>query len=80
MKSDPLIDVGAQDPELTNSPIADEMDDEYEVLWQEVDDQSLCYFNSTAYPHDSYVRSGTSLLVCNKGVWQNAQNSDPDNV
>ncbi|WP_207062539.1 DUF1496 domain-containing protein [Motiliproteus sp. SC1-56] len=71
--------VGAQDPELQNSPITDEVDEEYEVIRQEVAEAPACYFNDVAYPAGSYVRDGTSLLICDKGVWVNLGSGDPDN-
>ena len=39
-------DVGAPDPELNTSPIAEENDDESEVLRQEMPGEPVCYFNN----------------------------------
>jgi hypothetical protein len=73
------IQVGAPDPELKNSPISEEMDDD-EVAVLEAEDQSVCYYNGTSYPAGQYVCSGsTELLQCNKGVWVQVGTCDPEN-
>lgn len=72
-------DVGAPDPELNTSPIAEENDDESEVLRQEVPGEPVCYFNDQSFPNGSYVKSGASLLKCVYGIWVQAGPSDPDN-
>ncbi|MDH3280903.1 MAG: hypothetical protein OEQ39_29410 [Gammaproteobacteria bacterium] len=64
-----VIEVGAPDPELENSPIFD-----YESEWAEYQDLELetgvCYFNGETYPLGEYVSSGGELLRCmEKGVW-----------
>lgn len=74
------VDVGAPDPELNTSPIADENDEETDVLRQEVPGEAVCFFNSQSYPTGTYVKSGTSLLKCDYGVWVPAGPSDPDNI
>ena len=70
--------VGAQVPEMKNSPIADDTDEEIYVLRQEVEEQPYCYYNNTSYAHGSYVHSGTEVLVCSDGLWVYQSNSDPD--
>lgn len=72
-------EVGAPDPELRNSPIAEEMDEDYEVMRQEVPGEPVCYFNGEAFKNGSYVRSGTTLLRCDYGLWVSAGPGDPDN-
>ncbi len=72
--------VGAPDPELKNSPIADEESDEFEVLKQEVPGDPYCYFNNISYPNGSYLCSGESLLRCDYGIWIRQGECDPDNV
>jgi hypothetical protein len=74
-----IPDVGSPDPELNTSPVADEMDEDYEVLKQEVPGEPVCYFNDQSYENNSYVRSSTSLLKCNYGIWLQQGGSDPDN-
>lgn len=72
-------DVGTQDPELKNSPIAEEMSEEGEDLRREVPGEPVCYFNSESYPNGDYVRSGSDLLRCDYGIWISAGPSDLDN-
>ncbi len=43
------VDVGVPDPELNTSPIADETDEETEVLRQEVPGEPVCYFNNRSF-------------------------------
>ena len=71
--------VGDQDPEMHNSPIADESDDVDYDLHEEVPGESSCYFNDKSYPHGTFVCSGSTLLRCDRGVWITSGGSDPDN-
>ena len=71
--------VGSPDPELNTSPIADENDDETEVLRQEVPGEAVCYFNNQSYPTGAYIKTGSSLLRCDYGIWMPAGPSDPEN-
>lgn len=73
------IDVGAQDPTETNSPIAWEDDIETQYLRQESPGEPLCYFNDQAFEHGALVRSGNSILRCDRGLWIEAGPADPDN-
>jgi hypothetical protein len=75
----PAPQVGAVDPERKTSPIADEFDEDYEVINQEVTESSGCYFNDTPYAHNEYVCSGSDLLQCNRGMWVLEGSCDPDN-
>jgi hypothetical protein len=43
------VDVGVADPELNTSPIADEGDEETEVLRQEMPGEPVCYFNNKSF-------------------------------
>jgi len=72
-------DVGAPDPELNTSPIAEENDNESEALRQEVPGEAVCYFNNKSYPTNTYIKSGSSLLKCDYGIWMPAGPADPDN-
>ncbi|MGB5457400.1 MAG: DUF1496 domain-containing protein [Gammaproteobacteria bacterium] len=72
-------DVGVADPELNTSPIADEADDETEVLRQEMPGEPVCYFNNKRYKTGDYIKSGTSILKCDYGIWIPAGPADPDN-
>jgi hypothetical protein len=62
-------DLGAQDPERKNSPVAWEADDDTETLRESVPDEAVCYFNDAGYEHDTVVSSGSLLLRCDHGVW-----------
>lgn len=62
-------DLGAQDPELKNSPVAWETDEETDTLLEVQTGGGTCYFNGSAYPHGTLVRSGSTLLRCEGGVW-----------
>lgn len=73
------IDVGSQDPERKNSPVALESDEDTEVLRQEIPPEPVCYFNDKAYADGTIVKSGTVLLRCDKGLWVSAGSSDPTN-
>lgn len=77
--TDSTTDVGSPDPERKNSPIASEMDEDMEVLRQEIPPEPVCFFNDTAYPDGTVVKSGTALLRCDKGLWVSAGPSDPTN-
>jgi hypothetical protein len=72
-------DVGAPDPELKTSPIAEENDEETEVLRQEDPGEAVCFFNNKSYKTGSYVKSGTSILKCVYGLWVPVSPADTDN-
>ena len=75
MRTDARIaQVGAQDPELRNSPIAMEEDEDTDVVRQQVPGEPVCWFNGRDYRHGAWVRSGSLLLKCNHGVWVEAGN------
>ena len=73
------MQVGAPDPELRNSPIIEETDEDYEIAAQTMPDEPLCYFNGNAYQHEQVVCSGSELLHCRRGVWLREGSCDPDN-
>lgn len=72
-------DVGAADPELNTSPIAEEGNDESEILRQEVPGEPVCYFNNQIFANGTHIKSGTSILRCDYGIWIPAGPADPDN-
>ncbi len=74
-----LQDVGAQDPELKNSPILSENPEAEQVLRQQIPGESVCYFNDEVFAHKTVVKSGTAILSCDRGIWIEAGPSDPDN-
>jgi hypothetical protein len=71
--------VGAMDPELRNSPVIQELDEEPDLVLQHRPGEHVCYFNGRSYPHGEYVASGTQVLRCDSGVWIEAGPADPDN-
>ena len=74
-----LPQVGAQDPELRNSPIADEEDEDTDVVRQQVPGTAVCHFNGTEYGHGTYVVSGSQVLRCHYGVWIDSGSADSRN-
>lgn len=72
-------DVGAVDPQLKTSPIAEEMSEEWSILRQEVPETAVCYFNGEPFPSGTFVRSGAVLLECREGLWVESGPSDPRN-
>ena len=80
MKHNPSIPhVGAQDPELMTSPIAEEEDEDTDVVRQQVPGEPVCYFNGKDYRHGTYVVSGSALLKCSYGIWVEQGAADPTN-
>jgi hypothetical protein len=76
----PPLFVGSPDPELRNSPIMEETDEDYEVLAQEIEELNVCYFNDASFPAGAYVCSGSGeLLRCERGFWVQEGSCDPDN-
>jgi hypothetical protein len=66
-----LPQVGAPDPELKNSPIVDEEEDEEQAGSRDLElEEAACYFNGTAYAIGTFVQSGSEVLQCaGRGVW-----------
>ena len=61
--------LGAQDPDLKNSPIAWEGDEETEVLREEIPSEPICFFNDREYAHGTIVVSENVHLRCEHGIW-----------
>ena len=79
MRTDARItQVGAQDPELRNSPIAQEEDEDTDVVRQQVPGEPVCWFNGRDYRDGAYVRSGSLLLKCDHGIWIDGGTGDAD--
>jgi hypothetical protein len=74
-----LPQVGAQDPELRNSPIAEEEDEETDVVLQQLPGAAVCYFNGAEYANGTYVASGSQVLRCSYGVWIDSGSADARN-
>jgi hypothetical protein len=66
-----LVQVGAPDPELKNSPIIDEAEFEEQAGSRELElEEGTCFFNGSAYAIGTYVQSGSEVLQCaGRGVW-----------
>ena len=74
--SDKVEQLGAPDPELKNSPIEQEADEELEYIKQLVPGEAVCYFNNRKFSNGTYVRSGEILMRCDYGVWMQVGSSD----
>lgn len=61
--------LGAQDPERKNSPVAWEGDEDTEALRESIPDEAVCFFNDLAYRDGAVVQSGSTLLRCDRGIW-----------
>jgi hypothetical protein len=72
-------DVGAVDPKLQTSPIAEEMSEDWQILRQEAPETAVCYFNGETFQSGSFVRSGTVVLECREGLWVEVGPADPRN-
>lgn len=79
MERSGLQQVGAMDPELQNSPVAQEFDEDSDIVRQQMPGTAVCYFNGQSFTHDEYVISGSQVLRCQYGVWIEAGSADPDN-
>ena len=75
-----ITEVGAPDPELRNSPIALEEDEDTDVVRQQLPGEPVCWFNGRDYRHGTFVKSGTRLLQCTRGVWVESAAEEPRNV
>jgi hypothetical protein len=71
--------LGAQDPELKNSPVAWEGEEETETLRESVPGEPVCFFNDRAFEHGTIISSGTVMLRCDHGLWIPAGPGDPSN-
>lgn len=64
-----LVDQGAPEPELNNSPIFRDIDAEREVVDTAIPEERICYFNGKSYEHGTYIKSNTTVLKCDRGAW-----------
>jgi hypothetical protein len=74
-----FIDVGSQNSELRNSPIAWEYLDEEESVGTMVEEQPGCFFNGVAYGDGTFVKSDDAVLECRHGFWIPVATGDPEN-
>ena len=80
MNANPRIrNVGALDPELNTSPIAEEMAEESFTLNLEAPESGVCYYNNAVFRTGDLVRSGAAVLQCRNGIWVEIGPSDPRN-
>lgn len=63
------IDLGAPIPELKTSPIISSIDDERGMIEPEIPEERSCYFNDQSYMHGTHIKSGPTILFCDRGVW-----------
>lgn len=64
-----VVEVGAPDPELRNSPVFDDTAQDSSTYEFDVE-SSLCYFNDLGYRIGDYICSGAELLHCEeRGIW-----------
>jgi hypothetical protein len=74
------VNVGAQDPELKNSPVAWESDEDTEALREEEPGEAVCFFNGQAFDHEAVIKTGTELLRCDHGIWTPMESIDSDKL
>lgn len=80
IKSKPPVNVGAMDPELRNSPVIEDTDEDYALAGQEQTVTKTCFFNGTAFPNGQSVCSGSGeMLRCVDGKWIRVGSCDSDN-
>jgi Protein of unknown function (DUF1496) len=70
--------VGAADPERRNSPIQSDPAQSFELLREQVGDESAgCYFNDARYSEGAHVLSGSTYYRCERGIWVEAGTGAP---
>jgi hypothetical protein len=62
-------ELGTQDPDRKNSPIAWEFDEDTDTLRESLPDEPVCFFNDTEFADGAIVESGTVALRCDRGLW-----------
>ena len=73
------IDIGAADPELNTSPIAEENDELTDILRQQVPGEPMCFFNNQGFTNGDYIISGSTRLKCDYGIWIPSGPANTDN-
>ncbi len=62
--------VGTVDPERRNSPWQSDPQESFELLREQVGDETDgCYFNDVRYRDGAQVLSGRTALKCERGIW-----------
>jgi hypothetical protein len=62
-------ELGTQQPDRRNSPIAWETDEDTETLRESLPDEPVCFFNDLEYADGTIISSGATLLRCDDGLW-----------
>ena len=68
--------LGAQDPDRKNSPVAWESEEDVDALRETIPDEPGCFFNDRPYTQGTVVSSGSVLLRCEDGIWIPAGTTD----
>jgi len=58
-----ILDLGVQDPEARNSPVAWEIDEDTETLRESIPGDPVCFFNDQAYDHNTVIKSGCAATT-----------------
>ena len=74
-----MRNVGAIDPKLKTSPVFEETAEDADVLGQQAPEAATCWFNGQAFATGEFVRSGSVVLQCRRGLWVEIGPADPDN-
>ncbi len=70
--------VGTADPERRTSPIQTDPEQSFELLREQVGDESSgCCFNDVQYEEGALVMSGRTCLRCERGIWVEAGTKTP---
>jgi hypothetical protein len=72
------MSLGTQIPELKNSPIAWEDDEDTEALREALPSEPMCYFNDHEFAHGTIVAGDGVRLRCDRGVWVPEPSSPPN--
>lgn len=70
--------VGTVDPERRSSPIQTDPGQSFELLREQVGDETAdCYFNDMLYEDGAVVASGSTFLRCERGIWVEIEAQEP---
>ncbi len=62
--------VGTVDPERRSSPLQTDPGQSFELLREQVGDETAgCLFNDMSYEDGALVASGSTFLRCERGIW-----------
>lgn len=63
------INLGSPIPELKNSPVISNIEDERAMIEAQIPEERMCYFNDEIYEHGTFIKSNAITLECDRGVW-----------